>query len=217
MLRQGSQETRTGAESRVDQLLSVLRVALRHESPPALRTRLAQMSSDRLGGIRPARRPRTSPRRRPIFGVPAIAFIAVVLIACAAFIGLLVRDEGRHREVNRIALEEQTVPAAPRARNSEAPPSVPTQRRNWPARSRTYVGRLGDLVIPLPYSDAAVHTGTGTMIGISLSQGELLSLGVPLTPTVDDRRFIAQVILGDDGLPRAISVPLPLTVVEERK
>jgi hypothetical protein len=217
MLKQRSPETQTKALSRVDQLLALLR-AVTHDPPPALRTRLVRMSSERLGEIRSEGKPRISPRRRAIFTAPAVGITAAALIACAAFLGFLVHDEGRHGEANHVAFQEPTAPAAPAGRNAEGPPSIARpQHRTRSARSEIYLGRLGNLMIPLPYSDAAVRTGTGTMIGVSLSQDELLSLGVPVNPTVYDRRFIAQMILGDDGLPRAISVPLPLTVVEERK
>ena len=51
--------------------------------------------------------------------------------------------------------------------------------------------------------------------GLSISQSELVSLGFPINTTAQDRRIVAQLTLGDDGLPRAISdTPLPLEVME---
>jgi hypothetical protein len=69
----------------------------------------------------------------------------------------------------------------------------------------------------LPYSNSAIETGTNTTIQVSMSQSELLSLGFPINATVQDRRIVAELTLGDDGLPRAISVPLPLEVTKEKK
>jgi hypothetical protein len=50
-----------------------------------------------------------------------------------------------------------------------------------------------------------------------MSQSELLSLGFPLSATLHDQRIAADVTLGDDGLPRAISLPLPLELIKEEK
>jgi hypothetical protein len=44
-----------------------------------------------------------------------------------------------------------------------------------------------------------------------------LSLGFPLNASLHDRRVVAELTLGDDGLPRAISLPLPLEVMKEKK
>jgi len=69
----------------------------------------------------------------------------------------------------------------------------------------------------LPYSNSAIDTGTDATIRISMSQSELLSLGFPVSATLQDRRVVAELTLGDDGLPRAISLRLPLEVVKEKK
>jgi hypothetical protein len=50
-----------------------------------------------------------------------------------------------------------------------------------------------------------------------MSQSELLSLGFPLSATLHDRRVVAELTLGDDGLPRAISLPLSLQLIKEEK
>ncbi len=73
------------------------------------------------------------------------------------------------------------------------------------------------MVVRLPYSNSAIRTGTGATIQVSISQSELLSLGFPVNATVSDRRVVADVMLGDDGLPRAISLPLPPEVEKENK
>jgi hypothetical protein len=69
----------------------------------------------------------------------------------------------------------------------------------------------------LPYSNGAIETGTDATIRVSISQSELLSLGFPINRSVQDRRIVAELTLGDDGLPRAISLPMPLEVIKEKK
>jgi hypothetical protein len=73
------------------------------------------------------------------------------------------------------------------------------------------------MTMRLPYSNNAIANGTDATIQVSMSQSELLSLGFPINATVQDRRIVAELTLGDDGLPRAISLPLPLEVVKERR
>jgi hypothetical protein len=73
------------------------------------------------------------------------------------------------------------------------------------------------MVVRLPYSNSAIDTGTDATIRVSMSQTELVSLGFPMNATLHDRRVIAELTLGDDGLPRSISVPLPLELVKEKK
>jgi hypothetical protein len=94
-------------------------------------------------------------------------------------------------------------------------PTVPPHR---PRRETRFSGvQLSKVVIPLPYSDSAVRTGTEVTVPILLSQEELMSLGVPVNPAIHDRQFVADLLLGDDGLPRAISVPLPPRVLTEKR
>jgi hypothetical protein len=73
------------------------------------------------------------------------------------------------------------------------------------------------MTMMLPYSNSAIETGTGTTIQVFISQSELLSLGFPIGAAVQDRRIVAEISLGGDGLPREISLPLPLEVMKEDK
>lgn len=216
MLKQREQGTQTGVQSRVDQLLSLLRTAVQPEPPPALRTRLAQLSSERLEGIRPGRTP-ASHRHRPgsLLGVTGFAVATVV---CAAFIGLLAYQQSHRNAAKRALSVTPTVPSVRTTREVEATRAIAkSEPRHRRPAAGTAASRLDHLVIPLPYSDSAIRTGTGATIRVSLSQGELLSMGVPVSPTMDNRRFIADLILGGDGLPRAISVPFPLATVVEKQ
>jgi hypothetical protein len=86
-----------------------------------------------------------------------------------------------------------------------------------PLRTLTRYNTSQRMTVRLPYSDAAIDNGTDATIRVSMSQAELASLGFPLNTTLHDRRVVAELTLGDDGLPRAISVPLPLEVIKEKK
>jgi hypothetical protein len=73
------------------------------------------------------------------------------------------------------------------------------------------------MTLRLPYSNSDIENGTQATIRVSMSQSDLLSLGFPVNATLQDRRILADLTLGDDGLPRAISLPLPLEVIKEKK
>jgi hypothetical protein len=91
----------------------------------------------------------------------------------------------------------------------------PEVHRRQPARAQaTSTGRM---TIQLPYSNSAIETGTYTTLRVSMSQSDLESLGFPINATIHDRRIAVELTLGDDGLPRAISLPLPLEVMKEKK
>jgi hypothetical protein len=60
--------------------------------------------------------------------------------------------------------------------------------------------------VALPFSDPALANGTNVTIRMTFSDAQLLALGV--APDQDKRKqfYVADVVLGDDGLPRAIRV-----------
>jgi hypothetical protein len=162
---------------------------------------------------------RSKERKPPVWFRPALAAAAVVAIGLATI--LTIRFSKRElvptnktAKVSRPATSPentlQATPAShpliarkPKVYRSQSAPAVPATTRQMTMR--------------LPYSNSAIETGTNTTIQVSMSQSELLSLGFPINATVQDRRIVAELTLGDDGLPRAISVPLPLEVTKEKK
>jgi hypothetical protein len=73
------------------------------------------------------------------------------------------------------------------------------------------------MVLQLPYSNSAIATGTSTTVEVTMSQYELASLGFPVSGAKRDSRIVAELTLGDDGLPRSISLPLPLEGIKEKR
>jgi hypothetical protein len=76
---------------------------------------------------------------------------------------------------------------------------------------------LQKISISLPYSDRAIANGTSATVQIPLSCYELASLGFPVGEHMESSRILAEVTLGDDGLPRTISLPLPLKIMEDKR
>jgi hypothetical protein len=218
MSEQQSKRTETEDVSRVDHLLGRLGDLSQRAPSPALRDRLAVLASQRLSE-HSEYAARSKERKPPVWFRPALAAAAVVAIGLATI--LTIRFSKRElvptnktAKVSRPATSPentlQATPAShpliarkPKVYRSQSAPAVPATTRQMTMR--------------LPYSNSAIETGTNTTIQVSMSQSELLSLGFPINATVQDRRIVAELTLGDDGLPRAISVPLPLEVTKEKK
>lgn len=217
--------TDSGDASRVDYLLGLLRGLAHHDPSPALRERLECLSSQKLkkGGTSGTslgrRRSRLQPWLRP-------AFAALLLIV----IGIVVAFVARVRQPERLRARVESSVVAPKASsnseigNSEigAPSNAPSAKAKSPNTSHA-LPRLAQnsnsrrMIVRLPYSNGAIDTGTDATIRVSMSQAELVSLGFPVSAGLHDRRVVAELTLGDDGLPRAVSVALPLEVIRETK
>ncbi len=202
-MEQRSKHTASADASRVDYLLGVLSTLSQDDPPPALRARLDLLSSTRLSN---------GPlllRLKPTY---ALALLAAILFT-AVFTARLRRPSPLQTKIeSRVA-----APAALFDRTLSSPPAAPSPITHHPLRKWTRYDTAQTMTVRLPYSDAAIDTGTDATIRVSMSQAELAALGFPINTTLHDRRVLAQLTLGDDGLPRAISVSLPLELVKEKK
>lgn len=62
----------------------------------------------------------------------------------------------------------------------------------------------GNEYLPLTYLSDATAIESGTVVRVELSRTALISLGVPVEPNRSDETLKADVVLGDDGVARAI-------------
>jgi hypothetical protein len=220
MLHQRSKRTEAEDTSRVDRLLRLLRDLSQRDPSPALRERLSDLASRRLSE-KPVHSDRFRGARPKSLAWLRPVFVAILLIAIGFTAAVVVHL--RQRESLRA---DNSVKIYPPARPSDtgihhAPPSQPSEgglpqthhsRRDLAPRSGSR-----RMTMRLPYSNGVINTGTDATIRISMSQSELLSLGFPISSTLQDRRVVAELTLGDDGLPRAISLPLSLEYIKEKK
>jgi hypothetical protein len=49
---------------------------------------------------------------------------------------------------------------------------------------------------------------------VQISREELMALGYPIDDVAGDHKYLAEIALGDDGLPRSIRIPLPLRSID---
>jgi hypothetical protein len=220
MVEQQSKRTKTADASRVEYLLGVLSGLSQHDPSPALRECLGLLSSERLrdgseSGKWFGRAPSgLLPWLRPVLVVSLIIALGMATSFVVYF---------RPAQDSRAAIESRDAsPRVPLRTGSRALPEAPppkakssqTLRLQRKLAQNTTTRRM---IVWLPYSDRAIDTGTDATIRISVSQAELVSLGFPMNTTLQDRMVVADLTLGDDGLPRAISVPLPLEVIKGKK
>ena len=199
--------------SHIDGLLQRLAEITRHDPPPVLRERLSHLASRHLVTA-PADRDRFV-WLKPVFGA--------LLLLVVGFSGLLIIRQSQ-REGLRSSVENKSAESA-RMNETHTTPKLPLADTNLALPheiARMHVRHVPDtkskrMAIQLPYSNSAVATGTDATIRVAMSQSELLSLGFPVNATVRDHRVLAELTLGDDGLPRAVSLTLPLEIVKEEK
>jgi hypothetical protein len=198
--------------SRVDDLLGLIEKLSEREPSAALRAHLKDQYSRRLQQNLMVR-----DTQARTFNWHRAAFATVLLAALGLTIVSIVHLR-QHKNMH--AGKELTGVSSPVSPSKEVSVSlpIPLYTRRYHSRSKPPPASSDrEMVIPLPYSNSFVDTGTGATIQVSISQSELLSLGFPLNATLHDQRVVAELTLGDDGLPRAISLPLPLELIKEEK
>jgi len=203
--------------ARVDHLLGLLGKLTQRDPSPTLRDRLSVLASRRLR-VGPGYAAQVAGLRKPAWLKPAFA---ALLLAATGLAGVLLVHFRRLEptSANRAAKDiPHAVSPENKSRVATAPPFVARRseaHRRQPARAQA--ATKGRMTMQLPYSNSAIETGTDTTIRVSMSQSELLSLGFPINATIHDRRIAAELTLGGDGLPRTISLPLPLEVMKEKR
>lgn len=60
--------------------------------------------------------------------------------------------------------------------------------------------------VSLPYSDPSIANGTETTVEVSMPVSQLIAWGVPAPGLEMDDVIPVELVLGDDGLPRAVQV-----------
>jgi hypothetical protein len=216
----------TADAPRVEYLLGVLRSLSAQGPPPAVRDRLELLAFERLrGGSELGRRllglqERLRSWLRPAFVVALLAAIGTV----AAVVAYVHQSESLRAGIELriaqpgVAQPEETFSGGTLSTVPAAVIEPPKIRHGLTRLTRlTENTAARRMVVRLPYSNSAIDTGTDATLRVSMSQAELVSLGFPMNGTLHDGRVVADLTLGDDGLPRAISVTLPLELVREKK
>ena len=215
-----SERTESEDESRIDSLLSLLGDLSQRDPSPALREWLQALAAERL---RNGARSRGAARGQLARLKPAFAAVLLAAIGLATALVLHFRQREPRQTDRAAAVSEPAISHRFALENTaHGAPAAPVPATRRPAIHRLNSGlaqtaSTRQMTMQLPYSNSAIETGTNSTIRVSMSQSELMSLGFPINATVQERRIAAELTLGDDGLPRAISLPLPLEVMKEKR
>lgn len=130
---------------------------------------------------------------------------AVLFAALALTIGTMISKRSRHSD----PLSRVVAPA-----NPQPTPVLETQRvmpkTLPPAKVKRHlhpkVANPQPVFVRLPFSDPTLAVGTSVTIRLALSDAELLAMGIRPIESDPSRSYVADLVLGDDGLPRAIRI-----------
>jgi hypothetical protein len=219
MSKQQSKRTETNDASRVAHLLRLLANLSQRDPSPSLRERLSILAAQRLRED-PVHAGRLGNKGRGVrvWLKPALAAVLLLAVGLTAAFEVHFRRQQLPQPDGTAKVSHPAVPSNFKDHIAPAARSVATMRHKiHPSQHALLPSGARQMALRLPYSNSAIETGTNTTIRVSISQSELLSLGFPINTTAQDRRIVAELTLGDDGLPRAISVPLPLEVMKENQ
>lgn len=194
--------------SKLNRLLSLLGLLASRHPSPQIRRQLEILAAQRLRANPEKRTVRPRTWLSPVLAVSPLLVLGLGALFIANFSRIHPKSSGPAARESQLSVSPQgkaqgVITGPPRTHPQKTPVAA------WSGLRR--------MTMRLPYSNSAIVTGTDTTIRVSLSQSELVSMGFPINSTVQDRRIVAEVTLGDDGLPRAISLPLPIEVTKEKK
>jgi hypothetical protein len=185
-----------GAE--LDALLAQLASMTSLQSAPsAVRQRL--LAEARLQSVLP----QPSRRQPTLSTVLAGALSAILLLGAVGAGASLLLKRPRLAEAVQATLRSLGIGKMPPPNGAASSPASDTENE--------YSGTtLSAGAFALPYSDPEIANGTETTVRVSVPASQLMAWGVPAPAQLPDDQVAADLLLGDDGLPRAIRI-LPAT------
>lgn len=162
--------------------------------------------------------PIASRRKRGWWAAAAVAAAAVVVFAVMLPIwkGAPSPDPGSRVAVKTPPVETPAAtPAVPPRIDEPAPKAAkpagtrPVLRQRSPrvisgGVNEAVAGNTGNEFVPLTYLATATAIDTGTIVRVQLSRAALVRLGLPINIESSNERVKAEVVMGDDGVARAI-------------
>jgi hypothetical protein len=156
-------------------------------------------------------------RARPAFALTLASVLSAVFLIGAVGAGtslLLGRTKfspalssAVHAALRSVGLSKTLPQAAalPASGDPTADLLAPGDSNSSPAFENGNSG-LSTNVFALPLSDPAIANGTETTVRVSVPTSQLIAWGVPPLANGPDDEVSADLLLGDDGLPRAIRI-----------
>jgi hypothetical protein len=158
-----------------------------------------------------------SSRRKLLWGMAAAAMVLLSAVTTA----LLLR-EPRARVVATVAIEPSTTPQSPPGLSDQAPREIrspgiaksspstaPSTARGYSRRSKPKATESADntgVLFPLTYVARSGPTEFVQTVRVEISRSTLLSMGVPVNLERGEGLIKADIIIGEDGVARAVRI-----------
>lgn len=130
---------------------------------------------------------------------------AALFLVLAAAVGAIISKRSGHTD----PISEVVAPVEPQPPRLLEPQRAIPKTPSRPKTKRHQQPKIANpqpFFVRLPFSDPALMSGTSLTVRLALSEAELLAMGVRPIETDPSRSYVADLILGDDGLPRAIRI-----------
>jgi hypothetical protein len=141
---------------------------------------------------------------QPLTGKRWLLAAAVLFAALALTMGTMISKRSDHSNPTSKVLApvnpQPPVLEAHEVKPKTLPPGK-VKRHQYPK-----VANPQPVFVRLPFSDPALMAGTSVTIRLALSDAQLLAMGVRPIESDPSRSYVADLVLGDDGLPRAIRI-----------
>jgi hypothetical protein len=130
---------------------------------------------------------------------------AVLFAALALTIGAMVSKRSGHSSLtSKVPTPANTQPPPVLETHEVTPKTLP--HANVKRHQHPKVANPQPVFVRLPFSDPTLMAGTSVTIRLALSDAELLAMGIRPIESDPSRSYVADLVLGDDGLPRAIRI-----------
>jgi hypothetical protein len=144
---------------------------------------------------------------QPLVGRRWLLAAAVLFVALALTIGSIISKHDAHTDNDPAAkaiAPANPLPSTLLETQRVTPKALPTAKAK--RRPPSKLANPQPVFVRLPFSDPSLTAGTSVTIRLALSEAELLAMGVRPIESNPERSYLADLVLGDDGLPRAIRI-----------
>ncbi len=157
----------------------------------------------------------TQSRKRTSFSVPRVQAWAVGLgLAAAALcaVGVYFHRPGRHIDAPTPLVSSSNTPVSkplPAVSSSPIGPQAPVVRRaRVTAHPKSPVSDsssgLPDSFLALPSSEGLPPPSSASLVRLRIEKNGLRQYGLDVSPTLAQKTILAEFLVGEDGLPRAV-------------
>ena len=178
----------------VDALLSKLAQESPQQAPLRLRRHMTQ-AVQQYRSLEPSRTNR--------WLLAAAALLAALALTAGSII--FTRSDRHAHRPSEIMAHSEPQPG-PTVLEPQPSPMLKTPPSAKAKHQRANAANPQPVFVTLPFSDPALMSGTSVTIRLALSEAELLAMGVRPIESNSSGSYVADLVLGDDGLPRAIRI-----------